>query len=206
MASCHPYLSSTCLPQLHSNDFSLLWQVCRRVILQWSSATHFMANGEHGRGPTDHIILLLNTNINLYMVVFHHMLINLPSSEVWFNHFRQLTLWTCMASLCNLQDILIAASNLCYFVLGGWTSLIHRDDNDLMEATICSSLWHIHVNCTDIQYIDTDWLNPWDKRNAQLALLWFLEWAHITTPTRLDNIVLKLSIKDMDAAAKLINY
>ncbi len=134
------------------------------------------------------------------------MPINLPSLEVRFDHFRRLTLWTCTVSLRNLQDILIAASNLRYFILEGWTSLIRGDDDDLMEATICSSLRHIHVNCTDIQYVDTDWLNPRDERNAQLAMLRFLERAHVTTPTRLDDIVLKLSIKDMDAAAKLINY
>ncbi|PBK80709.1 hypothetical protein ARMGADRAFT_1039863 [Armillaria gallica] len=53
---------------------------------------------------------------------------------------------------------------------------------------------------------DTDWLDSDDVREAQYAVARFFDQAYVVTPSTLHKVVLKLSVRDIDVAAQLINH
>ncbi|SJL17400.1 uncharacterized protein ARMOST_20950 [Armillaria ostoyae] len=171
-----------------------------------SYTTHFVANGEHSNGSLTHVIPLMNTNPNLHTVIWHNLTVDFRISELSVHRFRRLSLWSCTISLRNLQDLLSAASHLWYFILEGWTSLVHDEDDINTEATLCSTMEHLHVNFSDTWYEDSDWLDADDAREAQYALTRFFDHAYVVEPVKLHEVVLKLSVRDVDVAIRLINH
>ncbi|KAK0496954.1 hypothetical protein EDD18DRAFT_1352808 [Armillaria luteobubalina] len=168
--------------------------------------THFIADGIESTGPMNNLTTLMNGNPNLHTITWRNISVEFSSTNVCVHRFRCLTIWSCTISLHNLQDLLTVATNLQVFILGGWTSIARADDDMNMEATLCSTLEHLHVNLTDTRYEDSDWLNSEDAREAQHSLARFFDQAQVIAPSHLCEVAIKLLVKDMDVAVCLIQH